>query len=162
MRARIRRKWILVSAGALLLAIAGVGAGVALSSSRAVGDPITVTNMSASVLEHDGLQLTQTDGQPDISRTEAEQAASTANAGVAVVQSQSAQCNVDNTDPPIDQICWVVALDPATFVPPSNGAPGGASTAVTYVVSLVDGATGAVLLTEWGNPSAGCSGTPTC
>jgi hypothetical protein len=162
LRTHLTRKRALLVVGALALAVGGVSAGVALSSSSSVGDPITVTNVTTSVLENDGLHLTQTDGQPAVSRAAAEQAASTANDGVAVVQSQAAQCNVANADPPVDQVCWVVALDPSSFVPPSNGAPGGSTTDVTYVVSLVDGTTGSVLLTEWGNPTAGCVGTTGC
>jgi hypothetical protein len=145
---------LLVLLAACALAGALVAARALFSSSSHRGTPLALNDVSTSVLVREGIHLSRAKVEPSVSRAAAERTASSAEGGDAVRQSVPAHCTVSNTTPTIDQVCWVVALDPSRFHPPSNGPPGASPVKMTYVVVLVDWTTGAWLLTEFGNPSA--------
>jgi hypothetical protein len=147
------KRWQL---GVASLAVLIAGGLAVTSAVRSAGSPppISFAAVAPEVLEAAGINLTEPQnpsapaGSAASGKTAAA-AASKAFGGAAVRESHFAHCNVANAAPPIDEDCWAISLDPSGFH--SHG-PATTTIAATYLIVLIDPATGQALLGESGAP----------
>lgn len=132
--------------GAALLAIVALAVGAALAWTtvvRSATPPARVPfgGVSSSVLAARGLDLTvPTASSSAVAGAAAASAASQTFDGAAVLESHFAHCVAPGG---VDQDCWAVSLDPSGFH--SHPLDGSKPITATYMIVLVDPATGQIL-----------------
>lgn len=133
---RLRRRHIVT--GAMILGVAvTLFAVTAGGHSASTGNPVTVAGVSPATVSGDGLDITA--AQTPTPATGAQAAASVASqryGGRSVIDEQYAHCIESVYVPPVDQDCWVVALDPSGMVTSSLGS--NPSQPLRYFFALID------------------------
>jgi hypothetical protein len=146
-----RVRLLLVVAAAAIVGSLAVGLSRVTSGSSAVVPPgMSFAAVSASTLASEGIVLTQPSATPAVPRASADAMAQTLFPGRAVREAQFVHCLVSNITPAIDQDCWAYSLDPSGFH--SHGPSSSTPIPATYLVALIDPASGKLLMAEAGAP----------
>jgi len=111
---------------------------------------VELANVSADVLAARGIALDRPASAPHMSEGDAAAIASNACGGKRVLGARYARYRCVARNPPLDQDCWVLSLDPTRF-----SSTRGIS--AEYVIVVVDPVSGEVLMRGWGasGPSPG-------
>lgn len=141
-RSQIAKRRFVVGVVAVSAAVA-LALGLASTVWSSSGD-MGFKNVPASVLASTGLALTPPQASPPMSEAAAAALATKAGGGQSVLEAQYAHCSVPGKVPPINQDCWAFSLNPGGLTS-LDGVP------ATWLLVLIDPASGDVLLTRYGN-----------
>ena len=111
-----------------------------------------LANAPAAVLAARGIALDEPSSSPSVDEATAAAIASAAVGGKNVLEALYVHLRDVARNPPLDQDCWVLSLDPAGFSSTRGDL-------AEYVFAVVDPVTGEVLERGWG-ASAGQAGPP--
>jgi hypothetical protein len=111
------------------------------------GTPLNISAGDLANLHHAGISVSPPTGQAAVSAEVAIQTVQGKFPSSAIGGAALADCQ-DNVA--VNQLCWVVSVDPRAEGFHSHPPPGIAPTPATYMYSLVDAQTGALLVTVYG------------